>query len=145
MVGSVEQRGRVGAEAGVRFEMVEVVGEQPGGWVHDGHVPGLGSFAVDRYDRGVGVSDVCDVEVAELLDAGGGVVGEGEQDGVADRTAGGGAGLGEQRPDLVSCEVSELRTRGCLLPDREDLGDLLEVVGLLDGGVAAERFGCGSL
>ena len=89
---------RVGAEAGVRVVVFEIVGEQPGGWVHDGHVPGLGSFAVDRHDHRVGGADVCDVEVAELLNAGGGVVGEGEQDGVADGTAAGGAGLRRAAP-----------------------------------------------
>ncbi len=41
--------------------------------------------------------------------------------------------------DLVAGQVVQLRGRGLLLPDREDLGDLAEVVGLLDGGVAAER------
>ena len=135
----MEQRVRVGAEAGVRVEVFQVVGEQPGGWVHDGHVPDLGSLAVDRHGHRVGGADVCDVEVAELLNAGGGVVGDGEQDGVPDGTAAGRAGLGEQRLDLVCGQVPELRARGSLLPDREDLGDLLEVVGLLDGGVAAER------
>jgi hypothetical protein len=35
--------------------------------------------------------------------------------------------------------VTQVRGRGVLLPDREDLGDLVEVVGLLDGGVAAKR------
>jgi hypothetical protein len=35
--------------------------------------------------------------------------------------------------------VPQIRGRGVLLPDREDLGDLVEPVGLLDGGVAAKR------
>ena len=132
-------RGRVGAEAGVRVEVFQVVGEESGGWFHDGHVPDLGSLAVDRHGHWVGGADVCDVEVAELLNAGGCVVGQGEQDGVPDGTAAGGARLGEECFDLVCCQVPELRVWGVLLPDREDLGDLLEVVRLLDGGVAAER------
>ena len=36
---------------------------------------------------GFAAADVCDVEVAELLDAGGAVVGQGEQDGVSDTRA----------------------------------------------------------
>ena len=35
--------------------------------------------------------------------------------------------------------MSEILGRGVLLADREDLGDLVEVIGLLDGGVAAKR------
>src|SRR2546430_17728498 len=35
--------------------------------------------------------------------------------------------------------IFQLRGGGLLLPDREDLGDLAKKIGLLDGGVAAER------
>ena len=48
-------------------------------------------------------------------------------------------GCGEECLDLVCGQVSRLRGWRVLLPDREDLGDLVEIVGLLDGGVAAER------
>ena len=41
--------------------------------------------------------------------------------------------------NLVAGQVVQLRGGGLLLPDREDLGDLAELAGLLDGGVAAER------
>ena len=92
-----------------------------------------------RHDDRCGAADVGDVEVAELLDAGAGVVGQGEQDGVPDSACAGGAGFAEQRFDLVAGQVPEVRGRGVLLPDREYLGDLVEVGGLLDGGVAAER------
>src|SRR4029077_8375134 len=84
-------------------------------------------------------ADVGDVEVAELLDAGGGVVGQGEQDGVPDSACAGRAGCGEQGLDLVAGQVVQRRGRGLLLPDREDLGDPAKLVGLLDGGVAGER------
>jgi hypothetical protein len=73
------------------------------------------------------------------LDAGSGVVGQGEQDGVSDRACAGGAGFAEQGFDLVAGQVPEVRDRGVLLPDREYLGDLVQVGGLLDGGVPAER------
>jgi hypothetical protein len=39
--------------------------------------------------------------------------------------------------------VPQVQGRDLLLPDREDLGDLVEVVGLLDGGVAAKRLDYG--
>jgi len=123
----------------VRLEVFQVVGDEVGGRVHDGHVSDLGSFSADRHCHRFGAADVGDVEVAELLDAGSGVVGQGEQDGVPDSACAGGAGLGEQRPDLVSAQVTQVQGRGLLLPDRQNLGDLVEVVGLLDGGVAAER------
>lgn len=119
--------------------MVQVVGEEAGGRPHDGHVSGLGSLAVDRHRHRGGAADVGDVEVAEFLDAGAGVVGEGEQDGVSQGACVRCAGFGEQRLDLVPGEVSQFRGRGVLLPDRQDLGELVEPVGLFDGGVAAER------
>ena len=68
-----------------------------------------------------------------------GVVGQGEQDGVPDSAGAGRAGFGEQHLDLVPGQVPEISGRGLLLPDREDLGELVEEVGLLDGGVAAKR------
>jgi hypothetical protein len=78
VVRSAKQRVRVGAEAGVRLEVFQIIGDEVGGWVHHGHVSDLGSLSVDRHRYRVGVADVGDVEVAELLDAGGGVVGQGE-------------------------------------------------------------------
>ena len=42
--------------------------------------------------------------------------------------------------DFVAGQVPEISRSGSLLPDREDLGDLIEFLGLLDSGVAAERF-----
>ncbi|HEY6295731.1 MAG TPA: hypothetical protein VIX15_08710 [Streptosporangiaceae bacterium] len=73
------------------------------------------------------------------MDAGGGVVGQGEQDGVPESACAGRAGFGEQGLDLVPGQVPQIRGGGLLLPDREDLGDLVEPFGLLDGGVAAKR------
>ncbi len=139
VVGSVEQWVGVGAEPGVRLEVFQIVGDEPGGRAHQGHVSDPGALPVDRHGNWVGGADVGDVEVADFLGAGGGVVGQGEQDGVADGACTGGAGLGEQYLDLVAGQVSQIRGGGVLLPDRQDLGELVEVVGLLDGGVAAER------
>jgi hypothetical protein len=130
----VEQRVGVGAEAGVRVTVFQVAGDEPCGLVHHGHVSDLGSLPADRRRHRFGAADVGDVEVAELLDAGGGVVGQGEQDGVPDSACAGCAGFGEQRLDLVTGQVPQIGGRGVLLPDREDLGDLAEMVGLLDGG-----------
>lgn len=79
------------------------------------------------------------LEITQFLDAGGGVVGQGEQGSVPDGACAGSAGLGEQRFDLLACQIAPLRCRGLLLPDRQDLGDLVEPVGLFDCGVAAER------
>jgi hypothetical protein len=78
VVRSAKQRVRVGAEAGVRLEVFQIVGDEPGGGVHHGHVSDLGSLSADRHRYRFGAADVGDVEVAELLDAGGGVVGQGE-------------------------------------------------------------------
>jgi hypothetical protein len=117
----------------------EVVGDEVSGRVHHGHVSDLGSLPADHHDHRAGAADVRGIEVAEFLDAGGAVVGQGEQDGVPDSACAGRAGFGEQRLDLVAGQVSLLRGWGLLLPDREDLGDLVEMVGLLNGGVAAER------
>ena len=97
----MEQRVRVGAEAGVWVTVFQVVGDEPGGLVHHGHVSDFGSLPADRRRHRFGAADVGDVEVAELLDAGGGVVGQGEQDGVSDSACAGRAGFGEQRFDLV--------------------------------------------
>lgn len=99
----------------------------------------LDPFPRNGHRHRLGGADVGDVEVAEFLDPGGGVVGQAEQDGVADRAWAGGARFGEQRFDLVPAQVPQFRRRGALLADREDLGEVVEVVGLLDGGVAAER------
>jgi len=133
----VEQRVCVGA--GVRVAVFEVVGDEPGGLVHHGHVPDFGSLSADHRRHRFGAADVGNVEVAEFLDAGCGVVGEGGQGGVPDSACAGRAGFGGQRLDLVSGQVPQLRGRGFLLPDREDLGDLVEPVGLLGGGVAGKR------
>ena len=72
----MEQWVGVGAEAGVRVAVLEVVGDEPGGGAHQGQVADLGSLAADRHCHRIGAADVGDVEVAELLDAGGGVVGQ---------------------------------------------------------------------
>jgi len=139
VVRSVKQRVRVGAEAGVRVTAFQVIADEPGGWAHHGHVPDFGSLPADGHRHRCGAADVGDVEVAEFLDAGGGVVGQGEQDGVPDSACAGRAGFGEQRLDLVPGQVPQVRGRGLLLPDRQDFGDLVEPAGLLDGGVAAKR------
>jgi hypothetical protein len=83
----------------------KVAGEELGGRLHHGHVPDLGTLPADHHSHRSAAADVGDVEVAELLDAGGGVVGQGEQDGVPDSACAGRAGFGEQRPDLVACQV----------------------------------------
>ena len=134
-----EQRVRVGADAGMPIAVFEVAGDEMGGRVHHGHVPDLGTLPADDHRHRAAAADVRDVEVAEFLDAGGGVVGQGEQDGVPDSACAGRAGFGEQHLDLVPGQVPQILGRGLLLPDREDLGDLVEMVGLLDGGVAAKR------
>ena len=100
------QRVCVCADAGMPVAVVEVVADEPGGRVHHGHVPDLGALPADHDGHGAAAVDVGDVEVAELLDAGGGVVGEGEQDGVPDGACAGRAGLGEQRLDLVAGQVA---------------------------------------
>jgi hypothetical protein len=82
----------------------------------------FGSLSADRRRHRLGAADVGNVEVAEFLDAGSGVVGEGEQGGVPDSACAGRAGFGEQCLDLVSGQVPLLRGRGFLLPDRGDLG-----------------------
>src|SRR5580692_4006421 len=69
----------VGADAGMPFVVVEVAGDELGGRVHHGHVPDLGALPVDHHGHRAAAADVSDVEVAEFLDAGGGVVGQGEQ------------------------------------------------------------------
>ena len=62
---TVEQRIRVGAEAGVRLEVFQIIGDEAGGRVHQGHVSDLGSLSVDRHRHRVGVADVRDIEVAD--------------------------------------------------------------------------------
>ena len=100
-----EQRVRVGADAGMPIAVVEVVADELGGRVHHGHVPDLGALPADHHGHRAAAADVGDVEVAEFLDAGGGVVGQGEQDGVPDSACAGRAGFGEQRFDLVAGQV----------------------------------------
>ena len=99
----------------MRLAAFEVVGDELGGWAHHGHVADLGSFPVDYHRHLARVADVGDVEVAELLDTGGSVVGEGEQDGVPDRACAGRAGFGEQRLHLVAlkCPISVTGTFFC--------------------------------
>lgn len=53
VVRPVEQRARVGAEAGVRVTVFQVVGDGPGGLVHHGHVSDFGSLPADRAVIGV--------------------------------------------------------------------------------------------
>ena len=73
------------------------------------------------------------------MDSSGGVVSQGEQDGVPHGAGAGYAGFSEQRLDLVSGEVPKIAGWALLLADRKDLGDLVEPVGLADGAVAAKR------
>jgi hypothetical protein len=101
----VEQRVCVGADAGMGVAVVEVVGDELGGRVHHGHVPVLEPFPWIVTVIGLARRMSATFEVAELLDAGGGVVGQGEQDGVPDRAGAGRAGFGEQRLDLVAGQV----------------------------------------
>jgi hypothetical protein len=79
----------------MRVAMLEVVGHEEGGGAHHRHVSDLGSLPVDEDRHRFGAADVDDVEVAELLDTGGGVVGQGEQDGVPDGACAVRAGFGE--------------------------------------------------
>ena len=139
VVRPVEQRVGVGAEAGVRLPAVQVVGDQPAGRRHHGQVADFRSFPADHDCHRCGAADVGDVEVTQFLDSGGGVVGDCEQDGVSGGAWTGGAGCGEQRLDFVSGQVPRLGGGGVLVSDRENLSDLVEPVGLLDGGVAAKR------
>ena len=66
---------------------------------------------MDHHGHRAAAADVGDVEVAEFLDACGGVVGQGEQDGVPDGACAGRAGFGEQGLDLVAGQVVQLRGR----------------------------------
>jgi hypothetical protein len=95
----------VAADAGMPSAAVEVAAHELGGRAHHGHVPDLGALAVDDRRHRAATADVGDVQVAQLLDAGAGVVGQGEQDGIADCARAGGAGLGEQGLDLVAGQV----------------------------------------
>ena len=73
------------------------------------------------------------------MDAGGGVVERGEQDGVAQSAAGGRVGCGEEGFDLVAGEVAHVGGRRLLLLDGEDLGRVVEELWPLDRGVPGER------
>lgn len=86
-----------------------------------------------------GCTDVCGVQVTDLLDARGGVVERGEQDDVALPASGGRVWFGEERFDLVAGEVAQIDGRGLLLLDGDDLGGLVEELWPLDRGVASER------
>jgi hypothetical protein len=99
----------------------------------------LEPFAVQCEEHRAGRADVGCVQVADLLDAGGGVVERGEQDGVAQSAPGGRVWLGEERFDLVAGEVAHVGGRGLLLLDGDDLGRLVEELWPLDRGVAGER------
>jgi hypothetical protein len=90
---------------------------------------------VQRDQRRAGGADVRGVQVADLLDAGGGVLERGEQDGVAQPATGGRVWFGEEGFDLLAGEVAHVGGRGLLLLDREDLGGLAEELRPLDRGV----------
>jgi hypothetical protein len=94
---------------------------------------------VQRDQHRAGGADVGGVQVADLLDAGGGVVERGEQDCVAQPAAGGLVWLGQEGFDLVAGEVTHVGGRGLLLLDGDDLGGLIEELWPLDRGVAGER------
>ena len=85
--------------------VVEVVADELGGRLHHGHVPDLGTLPADHHRHRAAAADVSDVEVAEFLDAGGGVVGQGEQDGIPDGACACRAGFGKQHLDLVAGQV----------------------------------------
>ncbi len=72
-----EQRVGVGADTGMPIAVAEVAGDEPGGRLHHGHVPDLGALPADHRCHRAAAADIGDVEVAKLLDAGGGVVGQG--------------------------------------------------------------------
>ena len=139
MLGSLEQRVCVCADARVGRAPVEVVLHQLGCGVHQRDAPGLGAFPVQRDQHRAGRADVCGVQVADLLDAGGCVVERGQQDGVAQPAPGGRVGFGQEGFDLVAGEVAHVGRRGLLLLDRDDLGGLIEELWLLDRGVPGER------
>jgi hypothetical protein len=141
VLGPVEQRVGVFADAGVRRAAAEVVLDQAGCGVHQRDPPGFGAFAAQRHYRRAGGADVGDVQVADLLDAGSGVVEHGKQDRVAQPAAGGWVWFGQEGFDLVAGEVARVRGRGLLLPDGEDLGGLAEELWPFDRGVAGERLG----
>ena len=94
---------------------------------------------MQRHDRRAGGADVAGVQVADLLDAGGGVVERGQQDHVAQPAPGGRVWFGQEGFDLVAGQVDHVAGGGLLLLDGEDLGGLAEELWPLDGGVADER------
>jgi hypothetical protein len=139
VLGPVEQRVGVLADAGVGRAAAEVVLDQLGCGVHQRDLPGLGSFAVQRHHHRAGDADVGGVQVADLLDAGGGVVEHGQQDRVALPAAGGWVWFGQEGCDFVAGQVAHVSGGGLLLLDGEDLGGLAGELWPLDGGAADER------
>ena len=139
LLGPVEERVGIWADAGMTGAPVEVVLQESGGGVHQRDAPGLRAFAVQRDEHRAGRADVGGVQVADLLDAGGCVVERGEQDGVAQSAPGGRVGCGEEGFDLVAGEVAHVGGRRLLLLDGDDLGRLVEELWPLDRGVPGER------
>ena len=139
VLGPVEQRVCVFADAKVGRAPAEVVLDQLGCGVHQRDPPGLGSFAVQRHHHRAGDADVAGVQVADLLDAGGGVVERGQQDRVALPAPGGWVWFGQEGFDLVAGQVDHVAGGDFLLLDGDDLGGLAEELWPLDGGVADER------
>lgn len=94
---------------------------------------------MQRHHRRPGDADVAGVQVADLLDAGGGVVERGQQDRVALPAPGGWVWFGQEGFDLVAGQVTHVAGGGFLLPDGEDLGGLAEELRPLDRGVTGKR------
>ena len=126
-------------DAGVGCAPAEVVLDQLGCGIHQRDPPGLGTFAVQRHYHRAGDADVAGVQVADLLDAGGGVVERGKQDRVALPAPGGWVWFGQEGFDLVAGQVAHVSGGGFLLLDSDDLGGLAGELWPLDGGVADER------
>src|SRR5579859_11728 len=124
VLGPVEQRVCVFADAKVGRTAAEVVVDQLGCGVHQRDPPGLGTFAVQRHRHRAGDADVAGVQVADLLDAGGGVVEHGQQDHVAQTAPGGRVRFGQEGFDLVAGQVAHVSGGGFLLLDSDDLGGL---------------------
>ena len=139
LFGPCEQRLCVLADAVVGRATGEVVLQQPGCGVHQRDASGLGSFAVEGDQHRAGCADVGGVQVADLLDAGGGVVECGEQDRVAQPAPGGRVRFGQEGFDLVAGEVAHVGGRGLRLLDGEDSGGLIEELRPLDRDVSGER------
>ena len=88
----VEEHRAVIMAGAVEISLGEVGGEQRRRVGVDRDVPGLAAFAGQRDDRGVLEPDVANCQIGGLLDAGGGVVEDGQQGRVSPALAGGAVG-----------------------------------------------------